>query len=554
MAVSLTVNGVVYSYPSVNDIGWGPQATAWATAVSQSTLQKTGGSFTLTTDVDFGANFGLKSLYYKTRATNPATAGNFRLGNAETVVWRNAGNTADQALSVNSSNQLTFAGAVIATALGAIPAASIAAGTVSDTEFGYLDGVTSAIQTQITAKQDGDSDLTALAGLSTTGVIVRTGSGTATTRTITGPAAGISVTNGSGVSGDPTFALTNDLAAVEALSTTGLAKRTATDTWSTTSVRSEIGTTTKGDIIADTGSALTRVAVGADGTVLTSDAASSGGVKWNTALSNPMTAVGDLIVGGTSGSATRLPTSLLGDIAAEAANATVTMTIATPGVVTLSAHGLVTGDKIYLTTSGALPTGLAASTTYFVIFVSSSTFNLATSMSNALAGTKITTSGSQSGTHTMFYKGLIQNPETNRGAVMGNVIGSGYIGQVYSTSFTGGNLVSTTVGRSAIITLPSAGIWMIYATSAFTGTATSCTKTNSSIGTSDSLNFTLAATNSFQAAYDSFSPATVVDRGCPWSPIIVNSSTVPVVYIWSQATFSGGTLNNYGFVTAVRIA
>jgi len=78
-----------------------------------------------------------------------------------------------------------------------------------------------------------------------------------------------------------------------------------------------------------------------------------------------------------------------------------TVTIAAPGVFTLAAHSLVTGDAVTLSTTGALPTGLTAGTTYYVVYVSSSTFNLATSLANALAATKITTSGSQSGVHTV---------------------------------------------------------------------------------------------------------------------------------------------------------
>lgn len=78
-----------------------------------------------------------------------------------------------------------------------------------------------------------DSDLAAVAALATTGLISRTGSGTAATRTLTGPAAGISVSNGDGVSGNPTLSLTNDLSAVEGLASNGLAVRTATDTWTT---------------------------------------------------------------------------------------------------------------------------------------------------------------------------------------------------------------------------------------------------------------------------------------------------------------------------------
>jgi len=55
--------------------------------------------------------------------------------------------------------------------------------------------------------QASDTDLDALAGLSTTGIVVRTGSGTATTRTITGTAAEITVTNGDGVSAAPSLSL-----------------------------------------------------------------------------------------------------------------------------------------------------------------------------------------------------------------------------------------------------------------------------------------------------------------------------------------------------------
>jgi hypothetical protein len=84
-----------------------------------------------------------------------------------------------------------------------------------------------------------------------------------------------------------------------------------------------------------------------------------------------------------------------------AQSATVTISIATPGVVTYTGHGLKTGDWVQITTSGALPTGLTASTTYWVIYNNANSFWLATSKANAAAGTKIATSGSQSGTHTL---------------------------------------------------------------------------------------------------------------------------------------------------------
>lgn len=60
----------------------------------------------------------------------------------------------------------------------------------------------------ITDAQPLNVNLTAFAGLGTDGLVVKTGSGSATTRTITAGTA-ITVTNGDGISGDPTIALSN---------------------------------------------------------------------------------------------------------------------------------------------------------------------------------------------------------------------------------------------------------------------------------------------------------------------------------------------------------
>jgi hypothetical protein len=78
-----------------------------------------------------------------------------------------------------------------------------------------------------------DATLNALASYNTNGIITQTAADTFAGRSIVAPAAGITVSNGNGVSGNPTLALADDLGAVEALATTGYVKRTATDTWST---------------------------------------------------------------------------------------------------------------------------------------------------------------------------------------------------------------------------------------------------------------------------------------------------------------------------------
>lgn len=95
-----------------------------------------------------------------------------------------------------------------------------------------------------------DGDLNGLASNNTNGMIVRTTTDTFIGRTITGPLNGISVTNGDGVSGNPTLALTNDLSAIEGLSSTGVITRTASDTWT---ARSIAGTTNEITVTNGTG-------------------------------------------------------------------------------------------------------------------------------------------------------------------------------------------------------------------------------------------------------------------------------------------------------------
>lgn len=61
-----------------------------------------------------------------------------------------------------------------------------------------------------------DSDLLAIAGISTNGIIAKTGDGTAAARTLTGTTDEIAVTNGDGVSGNPTFAVGSNIAKLSA--------------------------------------------------------------------------------------------------------------------------------------------------------------------------------------------------------------------------------------------------------------------------------------------------------------------------------------------------
>lgn len=148
-------------------------------AAASKAINTAGGNFTLLADINFGATFGLVSTYYKSRTANVASAGQIRLANTDTIKFRNTLNNGDLSLSV-SSNNLTYeatkvllsgavvnadiqaAAAIAVNKLAALTASRalvsdgsgfLAAATTTATEIGYVNGVTSAIQTQLTAKK-----------------------------------------------------------------------------------------------------------------------------------------------------------------------------------------------------------------------------------------------------------------------------------------------------------------------------------------------------------------------------------------------------------------
>lgn len=64
---------------------------------------------------------------------------------------------------------------------------------------------------------------------------------------------------------------------------------------------------------------------------------------------------------------------------------------------------VLTGTKVRLTTTTTLPAGLALATDYYVIKLSDTTFSLATSYANAVAGTAINITDAGTGTHTVNW-------------------------------------------------------------------------------------------------------------------------------------------------------
>lgn len=97
-----------------------------------------------------------------------------------------------------------------------------------------------------------------------------------------------------------------------------------------------------------------------------------------------------------------------------------TVTIASPAVFSQTAHGLVAGDAVVFQTSGALPTGLVAGQTYYVI-AGGLTAN-AFEVSATLGGSAVNTTGSQSGTHSMYtVSPAVTGAANTTGAILGTV-------------------------------------------------------------------------------------------------------------------------------------
>lgn len=118
MSQAVTLNGTGFTIPDVGENDWGQNVTDFLVAIPGAVLQKSGGTFTLTAETDFGVTYGLKSAYYKSRAANPASAGAVRLGVADVVSWRNNANGANLDLGVDAADALTFGSNKVLTVAG----------------------------------------------------------------------------------------------------------------------------------------------------------------------------------------------------------------------------------------------------------------------------------------------------------------------------------------------------------------------------------------------------------------------------------------------------
>lgn len=96
-------------------------------------------------------------------------------------------------------------------------------------------------------------------------------------------------------------------------------------------------------------------------------------------------------------------TTVYTTVASETTVGTCSISIASPAVITKTAHGLSAGNRVQFSTDGALPTGLSVGTIYFVITAGLGADTFRVSLTSE--GAAINTSGTQSGTHTLYKSG-----------------------------------------------------------------------------------------------------------------------------------------------------
>lgn len=347
MSTNITLNGTTYNIPAVGESNWGLEVSNYLIAAASGFLQKAGGAFTLTAEVDFGATYGVKSAYLKSRAANPGTAGVVRLGNDEGITWRNAANNADLTFKVNSSNVLEFGGNPLLTlALGnadetlkmnaggtAYEWGKLTDDNIDDAAaivYSKLDLADSIVDADIDSAaaiayskldltgsiknadiaSDADIALSKLQALTPNYLLFSDNNGAVSTASDS-----ISATDFSSV-----WSKISDLDSnaqdqldgkinIDFANVTGtlpLANGGTGETTATAAFDALGPGSTKGDLVAHDGTNHVALTAGSDGQVLSADSNETSGLKWISALANPMTTEGDIIIGGTSGAATRL--------------------------------------------------------------------------------------------------------------------------------------------------------------------------------------------------------------------------------------------------------
>lgn len=178
MSTPVTFHGVTYAVPVQGDLLWGPALTRYLVALGTYAV-----GVPLVADANFGSTYGLLAKYFTSVTTLPSTVGVLRLAKTDSIGWRNQTNGANLLLAIDSSNNLTYNGAVVTTGLNSLTDGQIWIGNASNLPISRtLTGDVTVTNTGVTAIGSGvivnadisNSAAIAYSKLALTGSIVNT--------------------------------------------------------------------------------------------------------------------------------------------------------------------------------------------------------------------------------------------------------------------------------------------------------------------------------------------------------------------------------------------
>jgi hypothetical protein len=577
MATTKTFAGQSFNLPlnrEPKSSNWGTETSNFLIAVADYAIPKTGGTYTLSAELNLGATYGPLAGYFKSAASNIASAGVLRLANADTIKWRNGANSADLALDV-SSNMLRWAGiqlvdlstsqtltnkTLTSPTLTAPALGTPASGTLTNcTGLPLSSGVTGQLPTA-----NGGTGQNSTATFPTSGVVVtRDASETLTNKTLTSPTMTAPVL-GTPASGTLTNA--TDLPIVGG--TTGTLSIARGGTGQTTAQAAI-------DALVPTQTSNSGKALVTDGT----------NVSWGTVVTNPMATTGDMIYGGASGVATKLATGATAGVLHGGNGATPSWTTIVNADV--SASAAIAYSKLNLATSIVnADISTSAAIAYSKLNLATSIVNADVSTSAAIAGSKLVAAASgvagAVSTATQTFTGIktFETQLIGKGTATNDSAAAGYIGEFLENVQTSGLRIDTVTAGHAFdcdanasvsagdttgatgITL-TAGDWDIEGIFTFEastiGAGSALTAITAWYGTgtgNSSTNRTLGRT--YVGFYETFSLAT----GRFWTLTLpryrVSLSATTTYYLKGQTDGSatpgsGGAFKVYGNISARRV-